>query len=185
LNKQSKLADEKEKDALPSISTGSSAEYYAKQILNGAEYLSKGVSKTAEYATQYMQKGSQQIKSKIEPNPQPTKVDPKVQSLLKNVNYGTTVTVRVSSYLVNKLGSIATATAKKVAPHIKQGSKTLLSKSGVVSNESTATNYVDNAFMVASHSMQGFAIVYDSLEQAAKTLAKNFTEHTVNVVDYK
>jgi spartin len=185
LSKQFKSDKEKEKQSDSSITSESSAEYISKQILSGAEYLSKGVEKTTEYANKYINKSGEQMKAKLEPNPQPTNVDPTVQNLLKNVRYGTHVSVRVSSYLVNKLGSIATATAKKVAPHIKSGSKALLSKSGLASNEKTANNYVENACMVASSSIQGFAILYDSLEQAAKTLAKNVSEQTVNVVDYK
>ena len=34
-------------------------------------------------------------------------------------------------------------------------------------------------------SLAGFAIVYDSLEQAAKTLASNITNETVTVVEHK
>ncbi len=186
LNKQAKISDnEKEKQSGNSTTSENSAESISNYILNGAQYLKEGVEKTTEYANKYINKGSEQVKSKLEPNPQPTNVDPTVQNLLKNVRYGTHVSVRVSSYLVNKLGSIATATAKKVAPHIKSGSKALLSKSGLASNEKTANNYVENACLVASSSFQGFAILYDSLEQAAKTLAKNVSEQTVNVVDYK
>lgn len=186
LKKQMKMSDENEKNKEVAVTVNeSTAEYLSKQILNGAQYLSKGVEMTTEYASRYMHQGGQQIKSKLEPNAQPSTVSPQVQSLLKNVNYGTHISVRVSSYLVNKLGSIATATAKKVAPHIRQGSKALLAKSGLASDESTANSYVDNVCTVTGSSVQGFAMVYDSLEQGAKTLAKNFAEHTVNVVDYK
>lgn len=186
LNKHVKENEnEKEKQSESSKTSESSAESISNYILNGAQYLSKGVEKTTEYANKYINKSGEQMKSKLEPNPQPANIDPTVQSLLKNVRYGTHVSVRVSSYLVNKLGSIATTTAKKVAPHIKSGSKALLSKSGLATNETTANNYVENACLVASSSIQGFAMLYDSLENAAKTLAKNVSEQTVNVVDYK
>ena len=129
--------------------------------------------------------GSEKIKSQLKPNEQPTKVDPKVQNLVRNVRYGSHVTVRVSSFLLNKLGSFAKYTAQTVAPHIKQGSTQLLAKTGVVGDKANASSYVDGFCKVAGSSVQGFAMVYDSLEDAAKCLAKNLTEQTVTVVDHK
>jgi hypothetical protein len=176
---------EEDKIPLEAKSNKNSAETLARQILNGAEYFSKGLGKTTEYATKYMQKGSEHIKSRLDPNPEPTKVSPMVQSLVKNVRKGTTKPVKVSSFVTDKLSDIATSATRKVTPHLKSGSKTLLTKSKLVSNENTSKQYVDNVFMVTGSTVKSFGIVVDSLEQAAKTLANNLTDQSIKVVDYK
>jgi hypothetical protein len=168
-------------------SSGSSltSDTLAQHVMTGAQYLSKGISTTTEYANKYVNIGSEKLKSQLKPNDEPVKVDPKVQSLVRNVRYGTHATVRVSSFILNKLGSFAKYTAQTVAPHIKQGSTQLLAKTGVVGDKSNASSYVDGFCTVAGSSIQGVAMVYDSLEDAAKCLAKNLTNQTVTVVDHK
>lgn len=86
---------------------------------------------------------------------------------------------------VGKLTSLAGYTAKTVAPHIRNGSSKILTKSGLVKSESDASSTLDDVCKVGSSSLKGFVKVYDSLEQAAMTLGKNVTENTVTVVDYK
>ena len=179
------LEKSKSNESISSSKSDKTADKVANQVINGAQMITKGVASTTEYATKYLQVGGDKLKSSLNPCDQPTKVDPKVQSLVKNVRYGTHVTVRVSSFLLNKLGSLASSTAKRVAPHIKEGSKQLLSSTGIAGSKDNATNYVDNVCTVASSSIHGFGMVYDSLEQAAMTLGKNFTQQTVSVVDHK
>ncbi|CAF0899388.1 unnamed protein product [Brachionus calyciflorus] len=161
-----------------------SAEKIAQSIINGAQYISNGVATGSEYASKYIKTGGDKLKSNLEPVKEPVEVDPKVKKVAQNVRYGTHVTVRVSSYLLNKLSSIASSTAKTVAPHLKNGSTALLSKT-FANNKSQASSYVENVCTVAHGSVKGLGIVYDSLEQAAKALGKNVTEQTVTVVDHK
>jgi hypothetical protein len=157
----------------------------AQGVRNGAEYLSQGISATSSYATRYVNVGSDKLKAQLKPNEEPVRVSPTVQNFVRNVNYGTHVTVRVSSFVLNKLGAMAKYTAQTAAPYIKQGSTQLLAKTGVAGNKTNATSYVDGFCKVAGSSVEGFSVVYDSLEQAAKCLGKNVTNQTVNVVDYK
>jgi spartin len=181
--------DEKEKEKSNkkggSTSTTYTPDYIARQVLDGANYLARGVEKTTEYASSYIQTGGEKLKSNLTPNEQPASVSPGVQKTLQNVRYGTHLTVRVSSYLLNKLGQLATATSKKVAPIIREGSVSLMSKTGVVSDKSAANNYVDGFVTVAASSVQGFATIYDSLENAAKSLASSFANQSVTIVDHK
>ena len=179
---KSKAKEEGDEGAQQSSLT---AENVAQSVISGAQYLTKGISATADYASKYLNVGGEKLKTQLKPNEEAVKVDPNVQSLVRNVRYGTHVTVRVSSFVLNKLGSLAKYTAKTVAPHIKQGSTSLLAKTGMVGDKTAASSYVDGFCTVAGSSVEGFAMVYDSLEDAAKCLAKNVTEQTVTVVDHK
>ncbi len=162
-----------------------SADNIASSLITGAEYISRGVGTSTEYAAKYMGLGSEKLKSNLNPNAAPAKVDPSLRKVAENVRYGTHLTVRCSSYLVNKLGSLASYTAKAVAPHIREGTSHLLTKTGMTANKAEATNTLDNICKVGGSSLKGVVMVYDSLEKAAFTLGKNFTEQTVTVVDYK
>ena len=194
LDERSRIRDDKslekleeEKDAVDDKSkeSGTTADYIAKQLLTGADYVVRGVSTTTGYASHYINRGGEKIKSNVTPNEQPTNISPSVQKTLQGVRYGTHLTVRVSSFLLNKLRSIANSTAKTVAPYIREGTVSVLSKTGVAGDKSSANGYVDGFCTVAGSSIQGFVKVSESLEDAAKTLAKNITEQTVTVADYK
>lgn len=80
---------------------------------------------------------------------------------------------------------ISRYTAQTVGPHLRHGSTQLLSKTGVVSDKTTANGYIDGVCKVAHGSLESYGILYDSLEKAAKSLGKNFTENTVQIVEHK
>lgn len=69
--------------------------------------MSQGITTGADYANKYIKIGADKVKSQVQPKEQPTQIDPKYQHLMENVRYGTHVGVRVSSFLVNKLGQLA------------------------------------------------------------------------------
>ncbi len=175
--------EEKEEDEKEKPKTTS--EYIAKNLISGAHYLSNGVLYTADKATEYIKSGGEKVKSQLQPNEQAVHIDPKLKKAVQTVRYGTHVSVRVSSYLLNKLGSLATSAAQTVAPHLRQGTTSLLAKTGIVGNKENASGYVEGFCNVTGSSIQGVAIVYDSLEQAAKVLAKNMADQTVRVVEHK
>ncbi len=168
----------------PDTQNKNSAERIAEQIKSGAQMITRGVSSSTSYGNKLLQNTGEKLKSQLNPNAEVVQVDPKVQNLIQNVRYGTHLSVRVSSYLVNKLGTLATSVGRTVAPHIKQGSSALLSKT-VARDKANANNYVENVCTVAGSSIQGIGMVYDSLEQAAKSLSKSFADQTVTVVEHK
>ncbi len=178
-----KKKNDKEDDA-EKMKKSNTVEYIAQNLISGAEYISNGVQKGTEMANKYIKDKSVQLKTQIQPNEKPTEIDPKVKKAAETLRYGTHVTVRVSSFLINKLGAFASYTAKTVAPHLKQGTTSLLHKSGIASKDN-AHDYVENISTVAHSGLQSFTIVYDTLEDAAKVLGKNLTEETVTVVGHK
>ena len=185
INKSDKTADNADNGQKNSLKSSFTAENIASTLITGAQYISRGVNSTTDYANRYLQQGGEKMVEKIEPNQQPAKVDPALKTAVSTLRYGSHLTVRVSSFLVDKLKSLASSTAKTVAPHLKDGSTYLLKQTGVVKNSSDANNYVDSTCKVAGSAIQGFGIVYDSLEQAAKQLGRNFTEQSVTVVSHK
>ena len=168
-----------------SLKSSLTAENISKALLTGAQYIQTGVNTTTNYASKYMDKGSEKLIQTVVPNTEPTQMSSTVKTAASTVRYGSHLSVRVSSFLVDKLKSIAGSTARTVAPHIRSGSSYLLKQTGVASDNSTANSYVDSTCKVAHSAVEGFALVYDSLENAAKELGKNFTEHTVTVVNHK
>lgn len=129
--------------------------------------------------------GGEKLKNNLVPNSTPAKIDPTMRKVAENVRYGTNLTVKVSSYLVNKLGSLATYTAKTVAPHIRDGTSAIMTKTGIAGDKTSASSTLDNVCKVGGSSLKSVVMVYDSLEKAAFSLGKNFTEQTVTVVDFK
>jgi pyridoxal/pyridoxine/pyridoxamine kinase len=72
--------------------------------------------------------------------------------------------------------------ADVITPNIPEAEVILDSQ---IKNSSDATSYVDSTCKVAGSAIEGFSIVYDSLEEAAKQLGRNFTEQSVTVVSHK
>lgn len=183
--KEEQIKEEDEDEKEKSNQNSWSAERIAQSMVNGAQYLSNGLSSTTDYATKYLKNGGEKLKNNIQPKSEPVSVDPRVKKVVEGVRNGTHTTVRVSSFLLNKLSNIANSAAKTVAPHLKNGSSALLNKAGLGVSNNETNNYVENVCTVANGSIQSFGIVYDSLENAAKSLAKNMSEQTVDVIDYK
>ena len=170
----------------PTMRQSTSSQQIAASIVQGAQVLSRGVAATGDYAINAVASGSRMLRARVQPATEPVVVDPSVQSLLRNVRYGTHVSVRVSSYLVDKLSSLANAAATRVAPHLRDASVNLLHKSGLAGADRVqAAAYVENACTVAQGTLEGLAIVGSSLEQAAVALGRNITENTVTLVDHK
>ncbi len=140
------------------------AERISRTLVSSARLISKGVNMTTEYANKFIQTGSDKIKAQAQPNPQPTSIDPKLHKCVEGIRYGSNVTVKVSSFLVNKLGQLASSTAQTIAPMIKSTSTKLLSQTGIAHTPDSAAKYMENVCQVASSSMASYAIVYESLE---------------------
>lgn len=75
--------------------------------MTSATYVSQGIATGTEYANKYIKSGGEKLKTQVQPKPEPAHIDPKYQNLIENVRYGTHVGVRVSSFLVDKLGQLA------------------------------------------------------------------------------
>ena len=162
----------------------STAEYISRNLVNGANFINKGVAATSEFTNKYLNIGGDKLKSQIKPNETASKVDPTIKKCTEGARYGTHLTVKVSSFLVDKLGVLATKTAKTVAPYLKSGSSKLLTQTGLVKSNENANKYLENVCTVASGSVTGLGIIYESLENAAIALAKSVADNSVGIVKH-
>ncbi|XP_076312298.1 spartin [Tachypleus tridentatus] len=153
-------------------------------IVAGAEIVSLGLAKGMEYTGEWVRKGAALLREKVPQSQQSSTVDPRVQRGLKVVVKASGTAVRVSGYLVSKLGKLTMALGEWAVPHIKnQGSK-VLSKTLHV-DVLDSKNSMDDVLTVAAGGVAGFSTVYMSLEKAAKTLASCLADETVQVVQHR
>ncbi|XP_013782172.1 spartin-like [Limulus polyphemus] len=153
-------------------------------IVAGAEMVSLGLAKGMEYTGEWVRKGAAMLREKVPQSHQPSTVDPRVQRGLKVAVKASGTAVRVSGYLVSKLGKLTMALGEWAVPHIKnQGSK-VLSKTLQV-DVLDSKNSMDDVLIVAAGSVAGFSTVYMGLEKAAKALASCLADETVQVVQHR
>lgn len=156
----------------------------SKGLITAAEYISWGVEKGAEKAGGLLRMGSEKLRARLSPEETPKNIDPKVQKGIQYVRVGSHVAVKVSSFIVTKLGQATMALAREAAPHIrKQGEKILPKSMKEPSADGKST--MDGVIEVAASGLKGFGTVFMSLEGAAKVLGKNLANETVSVVSHK
>lgn len=85
--------------------------------------------------------------------------------------------------LAGKVGSATMALGRYLAPHVKRGGTTLLTKVGV--GEEAAAEGVGGALTVAAGAVEGFGTIYSGLENAAAILGSSLTNNTVQIVHHK
>lgn len=156
----------------------------SKGIAIASSWVSWGIEKGAEKAGHYIRVGSVKIKEKMKAREKDTEVDPRIQQGVQYVRRGTHVAVKVSSYVIKKLGEATMAVGKEVAPVIRKQGEKLLPES-VKGKSSDGKSKVDGILDVAGAGLIGFSTVYMTLEAAAKALGKNIANETVNLVDHK
>lgn len=166
--------------------TESTSTKISKGLLTAAEYVSWGVGKGAEKAGELIRFGSEKLRTRIKPDSNPRPVDPKIQKGVQYVRVGSNVAVKVSSYIVSKLGQATMALAREAAPHIRQQGEKLLPQSvkRKMSSDSGKSK-MDGIVEVAASGLQGFGTVYCSLEAAAKALGRNLANETSTIVGHK
>ncbi|XP_074651385.1 spartin-like isoform X2 [Tubulanus polymorphus] len=154
-------------------------------ISRAAEWISWGIKKGAEKSGELMQKGSEKLKERLEPEGTARSVDPRVKQGLEVARKASGVAVKVSSCVVNKLGQATMAVGRHVAPHLRRGGEKILPRSWTSTDSPDGQSKMDAVFEVAGSGLLGFATIYSSLEHAAKALARNIRDETVVIVDHK
>ncbi|KAK3576396.1 hypothetical protein CHS0354_026729 [Potamilus streckersoni] len=156
----------------------------SKGIQIASEYMSWGLEKGAEKAGELIRRGSQKLKSHLHPEEKERPIDPRVQKGVMYVRQGAHVAVKVSSFIVSKLGEATMALAREVAPHIRKHGEKLLQPS-IRQPSADGKSKIDGVIEVAVSGLKGFGTVYIGLENAAKDLARNIANETVDIVDHK
>lgn len=159
-------------------------EKITKGITVAADWISWGVGKGAEKTGNLIRFGSEKVREKLKPEEKAKEIDPRIQQGARYARSGANVAIKVSSFIVTKLGEATVAVAREVAPHIRKQGQKVLPKS-VTEKSSDGKSKVDDVIEVAATGVKGFGTVYMSLEAAAKVLAKNIAQETVRTVDHK
>ncbi|GFR73085.1 spartin-like [Elysia marginata] len=175
--------------AEPEVVTGeeedtSTASKISKGILVAADWITWGVGKGAEKAGELMKVGSERLRRSSPATENPRKIDPRVQQGVKYARVATKGAVKVTGFIVNKLGEATVALAKQIAPHVRQHGEKIVPKSLKKENGSGKST-LDGVVKVAASGLQGFGTVFVGLEAAAKSLGKSLTQETVQVVTHK
>ncbi|XP_060070248.1 spartin-like [Ylistrum balloti] len=159
-------------------------EKISKGISVAADWISWGVGKGAEKTSNLIRYGSEKVRERLKPEEKEKEIDPRIQKGARYARSGANVAIKVSSFIVTKLGEATVAVAKEVAPHIRKQGQKVLPKS-VTEKSPDGKSKVDDVIEVAATGFKGFGTVYVSLESAAKVLAKNIAQETVRTVDHK
>ncbi|XP_006815587.1 spartin-like [Saccoglossus kowalevskii] len=154
-------------------------------VIKGAEWISWGLGKGAEVTGKWVHKGAAKLREQLQPNEQPTEVDPKYQKGLEYAKQATGVAVKVSGFLVDVLCDVTKKIGNEVGPVIRREGEKYIPDNWKSSSDAESSDRVDGAIHVAASGFRGFGTVFLGLEKAAKHLAKNISEATVETVDYK
>lgn len=93
-------------------------------------------------------------------------------------------TLRLRCFAASRIGFATQALGRFLAPHIQtQGTKLLTS--GFKYSEEEASSRMSGILTVAAGAVEGFATVYDGLEQSASILGQSLSDNTVKVVQHK
>lgn len=153
-------------------------------IVKGAQYLSRGMVLGAEKTGQFMNYGTPKLLQQIKPEENPTPINPKVRTGLEVAKNVTGGAVAVTGFIASRIGAATMALGRYLAPHVQRQGTKLLSTTCNYS-EQEASQKMGSVLQVAAGAVEGFATVYDGLENAAKILGTNLTANTVKIVQHK
>ncbi|XP_064607726.1 spartin-like [Liolophura sinensis] len=153
-------------------------------ITVAAEWMSWGVGKGAEKAGEMIRRGSAQLRSRLTTEEKPREIPEKYQKGVERARQATHVAVTASGFLVNKLGQATMALGRYLAPHVKRHGQRILPRSFSQKSQDGHSK-MDDFVEVAASGLHGFGTVYMGLEAAAKALARNLANETVQVVNHK
>nr|XP_023681978.1 spartin-like isoform X1 [Paramormyrops kingsleyae] len=159
------------------------SEKVAHGILTGASWLSWGLVKGAEYTGKAIHKGASKLREHITPEDKPAAVSPTVSKGLHVAKQATGGAVKVSQFLVDGVCTVAGCVGRELAPHVKKHGLKLIPESMKKDKDGKST--VDGALVVAASGVQGFATMWNGLEEAAKNIGKSVASETVTTVKYK
>jgi len=155
----------------------------ASGLVKGAEVVSRGMVKGAVKTSEYMFRGADYAKGYITPE-SPRPVDPSLRQGLEAARWVSSGAVRVSGWMVNKVGSATMALGRLMAPHLQRGAQSALTHVTKQSN-TEASNQLAIVGELAAGTVAAVSTVYMALENSSKILAKNIANNTVMIVSHK
>lgn len=157
----------------------------AQGIITASEWISWGLTKGAEKAGHLILAGAEKLRQHIEPQIEASRIDPRVQRGAQCARTVTGGAVKVSGFIVDKVGQATSVLARTAAPHLRRTSEALLPASWTSRSASDGRSTVDKISEVATSGLQGFSTVYLGLERSALILARSVANQTVQTVHHR
>uniref|UniRef100_A0A914XFV3 Inheritance of peroxisomes protein 1 n=1 Tax=Plectus sambesii TaxID=2011161 RepID=A0A914XFV3_9BILA len=151
-------------------------EKIASFIIKGGEYIAWGLKEGADKTGQFVAQHSTRYRSACPKTEQPMVVDQRVQTSIHYLRRGTKVAVKVTGYLLDRIGEIGVHVGRRLARGME---------SRVGQANSTAGSLVSGTFDVIGGGIVGVSTVWVGMEEAAKSLGKNIANETILVVGHK
>jgi len=152
-------------------------------LVKGAELVGRGMVKGAVKTSEYMFQGADYAKQYITPE-SPRPVDPSLKQGLEAARWVSSGAVRVSGWMVSKVGSATMALGRLMAPHLQRGANRALTHI-TKQSETESSNQLAIAGELAAGTVAAVSTVYMALENSSKILAKNIANNTVMIVSHK
>eukprot|EP00096_Caligus_rogercresseyi_P002773 TRINITY_DN15063_c0_g1_i1.p1 TRINITY_DN15063_c0_g1~~TRINITY_DN15063_c0_g1_i1.p1 ORF type:complete len:461 (-),score=99.67 TRINITY_DN15063_c0_g1_i1:389-1771(-) len=153
-------------------------------LVEGAETVGVGMVKGAIKASGALHRASESLKDRIAPQEEPLSVDPAVKTAIEVTHWFSVKGVKVTGFLLSKVGSGTLALGRYLAPHIKRQSVRALS-SLAEQPEERSQEQLSIASDVVGGTVTAVSTLYTALENSTKVIAQNAANSTVKVVTHK
>ncbi|TKR95977.1 hypothetical protein L596_010065 [Steinernema carpocapsae] len=140
-------------------------------LIKSGQKIAKGVHSTAEKTNAHITNRGSQIRSKMDPTPQPVNINPMVRNGVHYVHKGSKVAARVTRYLLDKIGDIGVSVGRSMANR--------------VGGEGDKRGIVGDTCTVIGGGITGVSTVWMSLEDAGKTVFRHVANETVDTVNLR
>ncbi|XP_065053820.1 spartin-like isoform X2 [Rhopilema esculentum] len=168
------ISDEEERSWSDKVSSG---------ILIGAKWVSWGLAKGAQVTSHLVEQGATKLRERLQPNEEPSKVDPETVKNVQQIKEVTGAAVKVSGFIVSTLCTLTVELGRHLSPVIRtQGAKLIPAK---YKNGDDGKKTMDELVQVAAAGVKGFSAVFTSLEESGKVLYRSITKATVETVHHK
>ena len=131
-----------------------------------------------------MFQGADYAKQYITPDDAPRPVDPGLRQGLEAARWVSSGAVRVSGWMVGKVGSATMALGRLMAPHLRRGANNALTHF-TSQSDTESRNQLEIAGELAAGTVAAVSTVYMALENSSKILANNIANNTVMIVSHK
>lgn len=155
-------------------------ERFAKRIagflLDSTDTVVYHMTKGSDKAHDLIRQQSEKAKASTTPDQaKNVTIDPRVQTSIHYLRSGSKVAVKVSGYLVDKIGALGAAIGRRVASSVDKR----------LQSNSTGAKVAHDVLEVTSAGVAGVSTIFVALEEISKKLARCLASETVTVVNHK
>ncbi|CAF1537825.1 unnamed protein product [Adineta steineri] len=148
-------------------------------LMTGTKFLTKQLATGVGMAENVIGHVSKNVQGKLVPNAEPVKVHKGLHATARGLRSTSEVAVKASGFVVSKIGDMTLGLARTFAPNFGKVQKKTNPDGSIETVKLSGLKGIGHAGLAS------FGIVYESCENAAKHLATNLANESVNVIKYK